>query len=286
MKTKYLILFIFCIILFQACTERVEIDLKQEGEIKLVVFAEITNDTMAHEVHLTTSAPYFYNQEMPRVSNAEVSISDGFEEIQLTEDISRPGIYLTPDDYFGVAGRSYQLTIENVDIDGNGRDEEYSAETIMNPVPQVDSINVKYNSRWDGWEVALFSQDPAESDDWYIFKVYKNGVLYTDTINDYWTTDDRFFNGNKIDGPMVQFFDEEEDELVELGDTITLEMGAITEEYYYFIDGVFQEANEKIPMFSGPAANLKGNISNGALGFFTVMEVSRGSTIYNGELED
>jgi hypothetical protein len=283
MNTKYIILFTLGLAILQACTERVDIDLKEEGETKLVVFAEITNDVMAHEVHLTTSTPYFYNQEMPAVSNASVYISDGFEEIQLTEDDERPGVYLTPDDYFGVAGRTYQLTIKDVDVDGNGSSEEYSAETIMKPVSQVESIDVRYNSRWEGWEVSLFSQDPTDSDDWYVFKVYKNGVLYTDTINDYWTADDKFFNGNKIDGPMVQYFNEDDGEIVEFGDVITLEMGAITEEYYYYIEGIFYEANEKIPMFSGPAANIKGNISNGALGFFTVMEVSRGSTIYKGE---
>ncbi len=281
MKTRYIIILLLTAL--ASCTEKVEMDLKDVGEATLVVFSEITNDVKAHEVHLTTSAPYFHNQEMPAVSNAVVHIDDGIETIELTEDSSREGIYLTPNDYYGVAGRTYKLQISNVDADGDGNFEEYEAETIMKPSAPVESVGVQYNSRWDGWEVALFSYDPGDRDDWYLFKVYKNGILFTDTITDYWLTDDKFFNGNIIDGPMVQYFDEDEGEIVFPGDRITLELAGITEEYYYFITNVQQEGNEKIPLFSGPAANVKGNISNGALGFFSVMEVSRGSTIYVGE---
>lgn len=281
--SKGFFLIILFINIYSSCTERVEIGLKDAGNAKLVVFAEITNDIRAHEVHLTTTAPYFHNQKMPTVSNALVYIDDGTENIELIEDPDRAGVYLTPDNYFGVTGRTYKLQISNVDADGDGNVEEYEAETIMKSSAPVDSIHVTYNTRWEGWEVALYSYDQQDREDWYLFKVYKNGVLYTDTIYDYWTTNDKFFNGNKIDGPMVQYFDEDEGEIVETGDTITLELAGITEEYYYFIEGVFREVGEKNPLFSGPAANVKGNISNDALGFFSVMEVSRGSTIYNGE---
>lgn len=285
MKYRFIYIIVLILGIFSSCTEKVEMDLEVVGDTKLVVFAEITNDVKAHEVHLTTTASYFHNQKIPAVSNAIVHIDDGVGNIELTEDLEREGVYLTPDDYFGVAGRTYKLQISNVDADEDGDFEAYNAETIMKPSAPVDSVNVKYNSRWDGWEVSLFSYDLAETKDWYLFKVYKNGVLYTDTITDYWLTDDKFFNGNSIDGPMVQYFDEDEGEIVEVGDTITLELAGITEEYYYFVNDVHQETYEKVPLFSGPAANVKGNISNGALGFFCVMDVSRGSTIYYGEVD-
>lgn len=283
---KYSIAFLFILNLFYGCTERVEIGLEAAGDPKLVVFSEITNDIKTHAVYLSKSAPYFYNQETPAVSNAIVYISDGTETIELTEDPDQAGAYLTPDDYAGVPGKTYQLSIENVDVNNDGVLETYTAETVMKNTVPVEQVFVKYNSRWEGWEVELYAHEPGETEDFYLFKVYKNGVLYTDTISDYWTTDDKFFNGNTIDGPVVQYFDEEENEIVEKGDVVTLEMAGITKEYYDFINSLEEEVSEKIPLFSGPAANLKGNISNGALGFFSVMAVSRGSCVYQGEVEE
>jgi hypothetical protein len=281
MRTKHILLIVIALVV--SCTERVDFDLEEAGEPRLVVFSEITNDKKAHEVKLGKSAPYFHNQPTEMVSGATITIQDGIGTIHLTEDKNRPGVYLTPDLYYGRTGRTYQLEISDVDVNDDGVLENYSAETKMMASAPVQAIQVAYTSRWKGWDVAIYSKDPAETTDYYLFKVYKNGVLYTDSISDYWTSDDRFFNGNEINGPVVQYFDEEKGEIVAVGDTITLEMAGITKEYYDFIAGVFTETNEKVPIFSGPSANLKGNISNGALGFFAVMEVERHSGVYHGE---
>jgi hypothetical protein len=46
-----------------------------------------------------------------------------------------------------------------------------------------------------------------------------------------------------------------------------VQMSSITKEYYNFIQEV-QQAGIQIPFFSGPPANVEGNISNGGVGFF------------------
>ncbi len=283
MKTIHYIIVVISILSLSACTEIVDIELEEAGESKLVVFAEITDVPTQHAVYLSKSTSYFYNDESPAVSNAVVSINDGFETIQLTEDFNEPGTYLTPENYAGVTGRTYQLLIENVDIDDNGKTELYTAETEMKPTPPIEDVEVEYNDSWNGWEVKIYTSDPRETDDFYLFKVYKNDVLYTDTISNYWTTDDRFFNGNIINGARVQYFDEDRDEIVDSGDKVTLEMAGITEEYFNFINETIEEVSDNIPMFSGPAANVTGNISNGALGFFAVINLEQNSCIYNGE---
>ena len=269
--------------MYSACTERVDIDLEEAGDPLLVVFAEITDEPKAQAVYLSLTAPYFENSELPVVSGAEVYLSDGDEEIQLIESLEESGTYLTADNYAGVPGKTYTLRIENVDANGDGVVESYGAQSVMNSVPPVDGVSVTYNDRWDGWEVELYSQEPGETEDFYLFKVYKNGELYTDSLQNYWVTDDKFFNGNAVEGPIVQYFDEDNDEMVVDGDTVTLEMAAITKEYYDFINGVLAEVSTKVPIFSGPSANPEGNISNGALGFFSAQAISRGSTIYKEE---
>jgi len=282
MKRKHILFYLLIGTLLFSCTERVDFELDEDGEPRLVVFGEITSDTMAHAVSLSKSAPYFYNQPPQMVSDAQLTLFDGVESIVLSEDPERPGVYLTPNDYSGVVGRSYRLDIAGVDINADGEAETYYAETEMRATAPVHGVGVVYNASWDGWEVGVFSQDPSETEDYYLFKIYRNGVLYTDSIHNYRVVDDRFFNGNEITGAYVQYFDEEKDEIVEEGDTITLEMAGITKAYHDFIVGVNIETGPKAPLFSGPPANIPGNISNGALGFFAVMEVARGSTVYNG----
>ncbi len=282
MKLKNIFFYLLIGTLIVSCTERVDFELDEATEAQLVVFGEITSDTMAHAVILSKSAPYFYNRPPEMVSNAQLTLFDEVETIQLSEDPEHPGVYLTPEDYAGVVGRSYRLDIAGVDINGDGQAETYQAETDMRPTAPVHGVAVVYNASWDGWEVGVFSQDPPETEDYYLFKVYRNGVLYTDSIHNYRVVDDRFFNGNEITGAFVQYFDEEKEELVEEGDTITLEMAGITKAYYDFVVGVNLETRPKAPLFSGPPANIRGNISNGALGFFAVMEVARSSTVYNG----
>ena len=283
---KIQILF-FVLIIFQlistSCTERVDIDLEETGDPVLVVFAEITDEPKVQTVYLSRTMPYFENVVTPVVSGADVFLSDGESEIQLIENPQEPGAYQTSGDYTGIPGRTYALRIESVDVDGDGVSETYGAQSIMNRVPRIDQVTISYNSRWDGWEVELYAKEPGETEDFYLFKVYRNGVLYTDSLQNYWVTDDKFFNGNNIDGPIVQYFDEEKNELLTDGDSVTLEMAAITNGYYDFINGVLDEVNTKVPIFSGPSANPKGNISNGALGFFSAQAISRGSVIYKEE---
>ena len=280
-KTLLLIL----IIPLVSCTERVDITLEEAGEPRLVVFSEITNDQKAHEVKLGKSAPYFSNHPAETVSGATITISDGLRTVRLSEAKNRPGIYLTPGNFSGRVGRTYRLDISGVDVNNDGINEDYFAETEMKPAADIQAVQVVYTRRWKGWNVGIYCREPETTTDYYLFKIYKNGELYTDSISEYWIMEDRFYNGNEINGLVVQYFDEEKGETVTKGDTVTLEMGGITKPYYDYIEGISTETGEKIPLFSGPSANLKGNISNGALGFFAVMEVTRQSVVYHGESE-
>jgi hypothetical protein len=94
------------------------------------------------------------------------------------------------------------------------------------------------------------------------------------------TTDDSFFNGIYAGGVVVSYLDQNSDnEKLVHGDTLTVELSVISREYYYFIQDAQSELRGSNPLFSGPGANVKGNISNGAIGFFEVYPVSSSFTI-------
>ncbi|HPM92458.1 MAG TPA: hypothetical protein PKZ74_06565, partial [Bacteroidales bacterium] len=54
----------------------------------------------------------------------------------------------------------------------------------------------------------------------------------------------------------------------------------ITEEFYDFVMTLQSETGFQTPLFSGPPANVKSNLSNGAVGFFTAYSVAYSSKVF------
>lgn len=269
--------------LMTACTEKVHIDLGKDTE-RLVVEGIITNDTMAHTVKLTTTTEYYYDQPAPTVSGAIVTLSDGITTDTLKENTTGSGIYQTRTDYYGVAGRTYTLNIVlQQPIDGH---KEYTSTCEMKQVPAADSIQMEYKKDYYGdldfWVLKTYFQEPPE-ENFYMFQFKKNGVMQTDTISEYAISDDRFFNSTYLDGVGIFWLGQDKDfdyyYPVQPGDTITLITAGITDEYYHFIMDVMLETGMQTPMFSGPPANVKGNINNGAIGFFAAYTRNEVTTI-------
>lgn len=276
---KILIITGLVILILTNCTEKIDIEL-DDTYTRLVVDGVITSDTMAHRVRLTKTTSYYYNQPSPAVSGAVVTISDGINpKLILHETEQGSGIYETEPDVFGIHGRTYTL---NIELDNEvGEHTHYTAECKMNPVAPLDSIKLEYREFHFGnfWEIKCYAWDPVTTD-FYMFNVYKNGILITDTIDEVMAVDDRLFNGKFTNGIGAAWLDEEkEDEKVYPGDTIVLQMCSITEEYVNFIWEIQEETGYSMPLFSGPPANISSNINNGALGFFVAYSVSYAGTV-------
>jgi len=270
--------------LLSRCTERIDVEVGS-SYARLVVEGYISTDTAQHHVRLTKSGDYFYNKPAMPVKGATISISDGENVEILTESIENPGLYLTDPSYYGVPGNTYTLTISQVDIDDNGETEEYTASSELRPVNSVDSIQLENMSGNDFniYEILLFAWDPPVKN-FYSFRVMRNGKMISDSLHEMIVQDDMLFNGNYAYGIPAQFLDQsEKDESIYLGDTITLEINGITEEYYNFILEAQSEIFYQTPIFSGPPANISSNISNGALGFFTAYSITRKSVIFKGD---
>ena len=271
--------FLFAVVLFLAsCTERIDIELDSTYE-RLVVEGYVTTDTGTHWVRLSHSTDYYGTPQVNAVSNADVVLSYDNETLTLTENPANPGYYETPADFYGSTQTIYSIDINLEEEVGKNKFYESSCE--LRPVGEIDSIQVVYNEDWEVYEVRIFAWEPP-STDWYLFQVMKNGVMLTDTVDEYWTSDDRFFNGNYTHGITVGMLDPEDPtEKPEPGDVITLKMSGITEDYYNFIiqlqDQTFEYRN---PLFSGPPANIITNVEN-ATGFFAAYSSVYSSTVYN-----
>ena len=275
---KILYITAISIIMLSSCTERIDIEL-DESFTRLVVYGTVTTDTTEHYVELSKTTSYFYNQPPPPISGALVEISDSQGNSIILEE-TKAGRYATPGDYYAVPGRTYTLRIELLEeINGH---KTYMASSEVASINPIDSISLRFQPDWgpEGfYEVQCYYQDPPTKD-FYMFNIFKNGEWLTDTITNRFVTDDVFYNGNYTNGIGVGFLNQEyEREKLSPGDTITFQGCGIQEDYFTFIWTLQQEAGFSTPLFSGPPANVKSNLNNGATGFFAVYSVSYATTV-------
>jgi hypothetical protein len=262
-----------------SCTERIDIDL-DDSYTRLVVYGTITTDTTRHFIELSTTSSYYYNEAPPPVTGASLEISDDQGNSESLNEVE-PGKYSTSPLFFVIPGRTYTLRIELAqEINGHST---YMATSIANPIYPIDSIGLVYQPDWGEkgfYEVTCYYQDPPTKD-FYMFNIFKNGDLLTDTISYRAVTDDAFFNGNYTNGIGVGYLDQSrEREVLKAGDTITFQGCNIPEEYFTFIMALQAETGYQNPLFSGPPANVKSNISNGAAGFFAAYAVAYSSEVF------
>lgn len=282
MKTiiRKIVLLFLPLLAVLGCTERIEVEL-DETYTRLVVEGSISTDTMTYRVSLSKSSDYFSNVPAPRVVNALVTLSDGANRFELAE--SQPGIsgiYETPAGFTGITGKTYTLDIELDEEIGNHK--SYSSSCQLVPVTHLDSIQVGFQPDWGEkgfWEIRVFAQEPGNETNYYMFNLYRNDTLVTDSIFKISFTDDMFINGNYINGAAAIYLNNENYwETLREGDKVTLRMSGITKEYYDFLYQV-QISGFNLPFFSPPPANIKGNIDNGGIGFFSAFSSTWATTV-------
>jgi len=255
----------------QSCTERIDFKLDSTST-SCVIYGVITTDTTEHQVSIYKSADYYSNKPPEAISGAVVTISDGTTTFPLTESSTKPGNYYTAPDVYGEVGKTYTLNVSNVDLFNDGNLTSYTASSEIKPVAKIDSIDTRYNSDYKLWMVKAWAQDPVETKDYYMFITKINGVLYADSLANLVVTEDKYYNGSYTNGITCYAFAEKD--TVKIGYDVTLDICAITEDFFHFITEAQTLINPQNPLFSGPPANARTNISNNAFGYFAAYSIS------------
>lgn len=270
---KHLFLYSIIVLAIVSCTERIDLDLNNGEFRRLVVEGWITDQTKAHEVRLSWTSSYYANEQAQAASGAIVSINDGQNSFDLTEQPSGSGLYYTDPTVAGSIGNTYTL---NIELEGAN----WIASDIMREVPAVDSVALEYV---DGdqdddpyYDLLLWTVELPGIGDHYRWNVLINGENIRDTLSDISFSDDLLYDGAELDGVAIDYFDADR---VVPGDTITLEQHAITEQAYDVIIAVLSETSWRGGLFDPPPANVPSNVSNGGLGFFGAASVSDGYTL-------
>ena len=248
---------------FFSCSEKIELDLNTSNT-RLVVEGLITDQAGPHGVTITTSTSYFFNQPAPVVEDAVVRVSDGGQEWLLSQE--SPGHYMLPEGFTGTPGTSYQLSILHDNI-------EYLASTHLREVPVIDSLSMLPHPILPGRDFLLIHfQEPAQTRDFYMYHIFFNDSLVTDSINKVPFGDDDGVNGRYLSIPVYLF--RAGNEAPQPGDRIRVQKFSISEEYFQFMIALRRNQGTVGGPFTGPPANVPGNINNGALGFFLAAAVS------------
>jgi hypothetical protein len=277
---------------FVSCTEDINIKLDSIAP-ELVVDGVINTDTTTHTIYLKETADYFSNKAAEVISGATVTLSDGTSSITLTENSDKKGAYETPSNYFGVVGKTYTLTISNVDINADGVKEEFQATSTIPTKYQVDKISVNKERSFgsDRWLVNVWMQDPPDERNYYLIKAYRNDSLVTDSIQLWGIASDEIFKGYYLDNVRMISLEDIPSQKLKNNDKVTLEVSGISEDYMYFINDVILEYWGRNPLFGGQPANVRTNIQQTvpegeeqtAHGYFSAYSTARASTVYTEE---
>lgn len=259
-------------IALQGCEEIMDVSFDSSSTSNIVVRGSISTDARAHRVILSYTNDYFHPDTL-MATGATVSITDGVNTFGLEE--TSAGIYYTAENVRGVAGRYYTLHVTLPD----GR--YYTATDYIYPAGGFDSItqtgNHKTHYSGYGYNVLFYGQEPQPEGHCYLFMLYKDDMVYSDTVTEVAFADDEFINGIYVkDYPVYRI---READLTDAA-RITLEMHTVSRAYYEFLSALMLETVWKGSPWDGPPANIPGNDSNGGKGFFRASATKRQSKVF------
>lgn len=265
------------VIIATACTEPIDIELDSTYQ-RLVVEGYVNTDSIKHHVILSVTSDYFSNETSPRLSGAFVELSFEGESMQLIENDTVPGLYEAPSAFRGEIGITYDLDISQLDINQDGVEDRYHASSTMPGGTELDYIELKYypTAVASGYAVFMYAFHPPEQRDWFGFRLFKNGVPLSNSLEEYSVLSDDIFDDGYLPGlPVGYLSDDETEQAVYPGDTILFELNCIEEAYFNFVSGAQLEIIGYNPLFSGPSANVASNLSDGAFGIFAAYSIQR-----------
>lgn len=278
-----LFLFPFCLV---SCYEPVTLDLEEEDPV-LVVEGAVSTEYLRHEVRLSRSTPYFdTNASQWGVRGAEVQILDGSYTYVFEEDSLQAGLYRSREAFAGEPGTTYTLEVWAA-LDGNGTKKLYSARETMPDAIRMDSITAEYgfgrpplySRRRIGWSILLYGTDEPVKN-YYGIALYVDGRNYNDSIHSMRMWDDEMGSSLHIDGLPIFMFQTGKDEAVaHAGTEVEMVVRNYSPRYYMYLQDVRALLSPQVPVFSPAPANCRGNVSEGAFGYFAVYSVDRKSTV-------
>lgn len=261
-------------IIFPSCEKVIDLEVP-DGRTQLVVDSWYTDEDTTHYVKLSTTAPYFENSPVPRVSEALVTLHtfvDGILEnsVVLPEDPAKPGFYLFPAP--AEVGKGYQL-----EIDAPGLIKVKSDIQVVRPVPPILQLDWQestpdFQDSTKKYQVLITTFETPGLGDNYRWFTWVDGV-YQNAPSDITISNDDWVDGSFIAGLDVT------NKLYRLGEVVRISQSSISSNAYQYLSLLVQQTAFIGSPFDSPPAQLIGNMKQVdgdgvALGFFGVSATS------------
>ncbi|OJW72917.1 MAG: hypothetical protein BGO59_09240 [Spirosoma sp. 48-14] len=260
-----------------SCVEELAWQERGPATNRLVVEGSITTERKAHTVNLSRTTPAIPTEAATGVSGAIVSIVHGTTRFPLYEVDTIPGLYRTDSTVVGEVGQTYTLQIELGPA-------SYSATTTIEPVLDFESPALLFAS-------PNRLGNPIRGN-LTVFELEFPKVRYgaATPVRDIFSAQEPIglqwmsafyyqFPGIDPEGFLLNFSGANQTLLLQAGTVITQTRYSLTDSHYRFIRDVYAETQFRGGVFDRMPANVKGNISNGALGFFSGSQVAQRSFV-------
>lgn len=275
MKLLYPHIFLLLLlVLAGSCTEKIDWELDCQEVDVMVVEGKITNEARAHEVILTWPV-YEVNAEPEPVTGALVEINDGTQIYTLTEDRSRPGVYLTDPDFAGEVNQGYQLRIRYEDMRITAI--AFMAEVLPFPdmrvyrVQEVPPLYQAYITDQYGPAVIRLELDWSHVPGYDTLAPEEtHALIYHYTLGS--------VDVNHLFAP------EKEKVRFPPGTIVFREKESVSRYYEEFLRGMLSETDWRGGVFDVQPGNARSNLNGNAIGYFTAAEVIRDTvTVLSGQ---
>ncbi|MCC5946448.1 MAG: DUF4249 domain-containing protein [Bernardetiaceae bacterium] len=247
--------------LLYSCEKVIDLELEGTDNPFYVVDAHVVNYKGYSFVKLTQTMDFYAPGSTPRISNAQITVTDDLGNSErFLEKPDSAGYYVPENpDYKGEIGRTYTLRIEV-------GDEVFDAESTIFRTTDIDSVVVRFVPgnffRDEGYYLYFFAYEPPETRDFYRWKTYRNDTLIYENVSDILIASDELV-GSEIENLELPYrFD--------MGDHVRLEQYSLTEEAYNYYDQLISSFFNDGGLFSPPPVNPRSNIRGGrVIGIFS-----------------
>lgn len=270
-KLKYI--GVLVLLSLSSCEDVIDVNL-ETGDATLVIDAEILwkkgTDGSVQTIRISRMADY-YNPEPPKVSGAQVYVSNSNGDVFTFNESDQEGLYIC-NDFIPQLNETYTLEVTT-------GDQTFTASETLMPVTEINRLEQDYIQGFSekNFQVSIFYYDPENQTNFYLTDFKVDILQYPEYI----LTDDDFYNGNEIE-------DSFSDEDLEPGDFVEITHRGVSGQFFNYMHLVLETTSPN--PFATPPANIRGNIINQnnsdeyALGYFRLCEANH--LFYTLEEED
>lgn len=243
------------LITFASCEKVIDVKLNTSAS-QLVIEGMITDQLGLQTITVSESVPYTNSNVYPAVTGAQVVVTDD-DNHSWTFTETKPGTYTYPS-LKGETGHKYTMKVVT-------KNTTYTAASTMPSLVKLDSLSIKIITFGgdDIKTVEAHYQDPAAQVNQYRMIMKVNGVQ----IKSVFAENDRLTNGNSVTSTL--FYDDDLNEKLKTGDTAEVELQCIDKDVYTYWFTLSQQTQNG-PGGGVTPGNPPSNISNGALGYFSL----------------